>query len=775
MSQVVQAKCPHCQNVLRIPSEWVDKPMRCKNCRQTFQAKTSSNVAAGAPKAQASVPMAQPAKAKAAPVAQPAMGVPVGVAAGPPPAGGTPFGFEADDAPTPSIARRRGRGRGMLLLVVMFFFLFVLAAGAAGFVVYKAINNAPAGPKQPIAKGDGANKGENNPVRPPTDGQNDKKKGISDDKDKVTPPIDTPPPKKEPPPKKKDPPKKDPPKKDPPNTDVAKKEPPKKPLFTNDPFPRRALLVSVNHYLFYNTVHYGSEVKALRADYPGSSTGVLRDRFSRAPMNFPATQIVELSDGIPQGLGKAHPTQKSVIEGAIKDFVEASRAQDRVVLLFAGHAASIDDKAYLVPSEGNVKEVDSLIPLQWVYDQLSACKAQQKILVLDVFRYSPSRGSDIGNTGEGEEGQMPEGFDKAVLNPPAGVQVWSACQKEQTAIELEGGSAFMQALCSALTTGAEMKGISNPTQPIPIDALVKDVNDRLSGLVAPTKKTQISRLTGKAADKMVEYNKDEALPLALKLRPPMAGGAMAASKDDVNSILEFFKQLREVRETRAGDRSFLNDGGLPAFAAKKLESYKPDGKKDLEELRKRYNTDKTEYAKEFPLRAAVFDVMDALEESAKVRVREVLTKADTDPKRKAAILLEQEPIGQSIFNLDKVQKRFTKAGEMREMETSRRWLANYDYAQARLQSRMVFLIEYNYVLAAVRRDELPELAPGQNGWRIGSGKKISVSERKAKDLAKDTKKVWDRILKDYPDTPWALLATREKDIALGLEWRPKSD
>src|SRR4051812_42497444 len=99
MTQTVQAKCPHCRNVLRIPSEWLDKAMRCKHCKKTFQAKAKSS----------DVPIAQPAH-KAAPVA---------VAAGAPPAkaSGDPFGFDDGAAPTPASApRRRSNGRGLLVL-----------------------------------------------------------------------------------------------------------------------------------------------------------------------------------------------------------------------------------------------------------------------------------------------------------------------------------------------------------------------------------------------------------------------------------------------------------------------------------------------------------------------------------------------------------------------------------------------------------------------------------------------------------------------------------
>jgi hypothetical protein len=39
MSPVVQANCPHCQNVLRIPEEWLSRSMRCMRCQKIFQAK----------------------------------------------------------------------------------------------------------------------------------------------------------------------------------------------------------------------------------------------------------------------------------------------------------------------------------------------------------------------------------------------------------------------------------------------------------------------------------------------------------------------------------------------------------------------------------------------------------------------------------------------------------------------------------------------------------------------------------------------------------------
>ena len=55
MAQVVQAKCPNCNNVLRIPAEWLHQPMRCKYCQHVFQARPKPG------KGKASYPVAKPA------------------------------------------------------------------------------------------------------------------------------------------------------------------------------------------------------------------------------------------------------------------------------------------------------------------------------------------------------------------------------------------------------------------------------------------------------------------------------------------------------------------------------------------------------------------------------------------------------------------------------------------------------------------------------------------------------------------------------------------
>ncbi len=722
--------------------------MRCKVCQNTFQAKT---------KAAANYPVAQPANAakpavpvptaKPAPAALPPNGIAVALPVAPPktPAN-APFGFEAEEpADDADMPRRRKQGSGGLFLLILFLFLFLVGLGGVGAVGYMLYLDAEKGnPLQFFAKTD--------------DGDANLDDAKKDDNGK---PADNG--------KKKPPIRKDVFK------EIGKTDNGKKTIFSNDPFPRRALLISVNNYLMFNTVHFGSPQDASR--YPGSSTSVLRDRLTRPPMNFPVTQVYELSDGIPSEYkaSKPHSTQKSVLETTINDFLDSSRAQDRIVVLFAGHGINIEDKSYLIPIDGNKNNIESLLPPKWVYARMAKCKAQQKILILDVFRFSPSRGLELPSPGEGEEGTMPEGFEKDLANPPAGVQVWASCSKEQTAVELDEGSSFMQALCNSAQGGGKMTGISTPTQPIPIDDFVADVNERMKKLLTAEKRTQVSRLTGKPTASAVEYDGQEPLPPVFALKPPAVPGGEAAGAATIERILDELRVMPPVRETRASDLSLVKAHNLPAFNSKKIDVYKGEGYQNITDLQNKYKNGKDMFAKEFPLRAAYFDTLEMLQESKKVQMREVLS-SPVDPKRKAAFLLEQEPLGISIFRLEGMIAAMKEADKQRENETSKRWHANFDYMQARLYGRVVYLYEYNYTLGKIRGDDLPELAPGQSGWRVGiSGSKITVPDQKAKAFAKEAQKLWKHIQDEYPDTPWALLAQRESMIALGLAWRPKSD
>src|SRR4029077_21068458 len=96
--------------------------------------------------------------------------------------------------------------------------------------------------------------------------------------------------------------------------------------------------------------------------FPGSNLAALHKQLT-AQARFADKQCFEVTDTgtSPQAM------RKETIESAIKDFLAASRGQDRILVVFAGHACDIEKKSYLVPSEGNKDDAKTLIPLRWLY------------------------------------------------------------------------------------------------------------------------------------------------------------------------------------------------------------------------------------------------------------------------------------------------------------------------------------------------------------------------------------------------------------------------
>ena len=123
---------------------------------------------------------------------------------------------------------------------------------------------------------------------------------------------------------------------------------------------------------------------------------------------------------------------KPIVEQTIERFLATSRRQDRIVIVFVGHAVDLDDQSYLVPLEGELAVKETLIPLKWLYDRLATCPARQKLLVMDVCREDTARGEERPGSGP-----MGPKLDAALANPPAGVQVLTACVAKQFSHEYD--------------------------------------------------------------------------------------------------------------------------------------------------------------------------------------------------------------------------------------------------------------------------------------------------------------------------------------------------
>jgi len=540
-------------------------------------------------------------------------------------------------------------------------------------------------------------------------------------------------------------------------------------------FPRRAMIICVNNYLYANPVSYGDE---------GHSVHVLGERLRRA-FHIDQTQFAELSDAAQappvqaslqtpapksaKGKSQGPPAQpsparlplKPVIEKTVGEFLETSRAQDRILLLFPGHVVEIDSEcdAYLGPLEGEFKVKESLLPLAWLYERLQKCPARQKVLVVDTCRLDPARGVERPTSGP-----MPAKVDALLAKPPEGVQVWSSCSAGQFSYEQDGRSVFLEMLFESLNQQTIGK-IQREEDPFPLDAIAKVVNKNTLTLVAKQLKAQQTpRLAGKEAEGGAAPNKQEALPPKIDIPqlPPPPGGM--ARPDEIRGILSEI-DLPSIKRARA-DTAPLQIEAMMPFSAKKLAAYQADYT-SLKEI--------VANPERFPLRAAVLDAVKLLREKFNPQNPELVLRdyfaGNSSDAIKKEILKEQEKPADVLSEMNTIYRRLEKVGEKRDEEPSKRWQAHYDYVLAQVLARIAYLEEYSLMLGKIRKDELPPLEAGHTGYRLASRERLqSGTEVRARVTA--SKKLFAKVARQHKGTPWEILAKREQLTALGLEWQP---
>ncbi|MGB7342959.1 MAG: caspase family protein [Pirellulaceae bacterium] len=109
---------------------------------------------------------------------------------------------------------------------------------------------------------------------------------------------------------------------------------------------------------------------------------------------LPADQITLLIDGSDQ------VTDRQKLDKAISEFLQTANASDAIVLFFSGHGYRQDDAFYLVPSDFSIDSPAATgLSLARLREQLSVCKAQTKLVILDCC-HSGSFGQTPDQKGE---------------------------------------------------------------------------------------------------------------------------------------------------------------------------------------------------------------------------------------------------------------------------------------------------------------------------------------------------------------------------------------
>ncbi|MEX0820175.1 MAG: vWA domain-containing protein, partial [Pirellulaceae bacterium] len=104
----------------------------------------------------------------------------------------------------------------------------------------------------------------------------------------------------------------------------------------------------------------------------------------------------------------------------------------------------------------------------------------------------------------------------------------------------------------------------------------------------------------------------------------------------------------------------------------------------------------------------------------------------------------------------------------RGKEISPRWQAGYDLAMGRVMAAKVRAEGYNAMLALAKRG-LKFSNEKNNTWVLRHDDEISTGSQLAK-AAREAEDYLRRVVDEHPETPWALLASRELQTPLGWKW-----
>ncbi|HVS37486.1 MAG TPA: hypothetical protein VMS17_18125 [Gemmataceae bacterium] len=728
MSTVVQSTCPGCKQALRIPSNWLTQAVRCKKCGMVLQSRAAASAyasrsAAIRPAVSSRTPpppRAVPAPAAATTVvAQPAaVAPPVAVVAAPAHNSGSPFDLLDADASSPARPSRYRRARGSWWKGPLVALSVLVVASVVGFLCWPYIRDALKEPDQASVQsnpngGDAPNPsptGQAKPNEPPNG-------------DLVVAPGSAPSP-----------------------GDPRKQQ-----------YPRRALIISVHNYLYANPVHAGMAGASAR------NLTTFQEALNKG-LYIPMNEIAQLSDA-----AKVQPRTplKPVIQTTLTNFLDSSRDQDCILVFFIGHAVVIGDDTYLAPIEGELDNADTLIPLKWVYETMAACKARQKVLVMDVNRLNPGHGLERPNGGP-----MDPKEDAAFSKPPDGVEVWTACLAGQQSYELDDApeGAFIDRIYTALSPAKNERGlagiIQTPKDVMPIKQLADVVNASLKGEVSPYKLEQQSRLSG--FEKDAAYNPELAKVPAPNALDSLAAAPASADRKEIQSILD---EIGVPPINASNEDSSIHLESLPPFAADKMAAYTADGDKTdlrMAVLKARQviwalNTASPPAA----IKDGVVEIQKQLAVNLSI-LKDGFKKPGDEASFKKMLENDERKVADMMEKCDEALIKLKAAGEKRDTET-KRWQVNYDFVLARLEAQSAYLWEYQSMLGQLRK-QMPDLAPGQNGWKLAAVEKPK-GDSQGKNLEKAARKLLDQIAKDNPGTPWEVLAKRQKLTALGLQWQ----
>ena len=171
---------------------------------------------------------------------------------------------------------------------------------------------------------------------------------------------------------------------------------------------------------------------------------------------------------------------------------------------------------------------------------------------------------------------------------------------------------------------------------------------------------------------------------------------------------------------------------------------------------------------------------------AESQLRQALTKASSLSRleqmarpRTRFVLRSEAALANSLTEAQKVSANLEprvnaiyetlRLGEKgRDNESVLRWQAGFDLAMGRVLAAKVRTESYNSMLAMAKRG-MKFKQERNNTWVLKPSDTVTAGSQ-LKNLGEKSRQYLERVVREHPDTPWALLGQRELDVPLSWEW-----
>jgi hypothetical protein len=134
-----------------------------------------------------------------------------------------------------------------------------------------------------------------------------------------------------------------------------------------------------------------------------------------------------------------------------------------------------------------------------------------------------------------------------------------------------------------------------------------------------------------------------------------------------------------------------------------------------------------------------------------------------------ALLRDNKGLARMVWHLTEALDELKEVGQARG-EQPPRWQANYDFVLANLQAQVVVLDQRQWALGQMRK-ELPPRDPALHaGWCLVPSPRVQ-GDNTTRRLALDSGRLFERIVREHPNTAWAELARRARLVKFGVDWQ----